>query len=235
MDNITEIKTSIENIENAIEIKNNPLVKATILSLLKLIPILGELIDGTTDALLLEFQKRKREELLKVILSKNEYITYERVNDVEFIMNFAKTVEAVNRLSDNSKVKYFGNLLRNSYFSRNKIKNDDFEENLYFLNNMISSDLEILESLRLNYKKLPLDVSNAGKEFELALEETITGIVEDLKLTRDSVISTLDKLSGMGLCTKTIYYSFTYGTCSADVHYGVSPLYEKLRKFILEF
>lgn len=37
------------------------------------------------------------------------------VNDVEFIINFARAKEAVQRLATTDKVEYFGNLIRNGY------------------------------------------------------------------------------------------------------------------------
>ena len=58
------------------------------------------------------------------------------VNDVEFIMNFKKTLDAVNRLSNNDKIKYFANLLRNGYMKKEKISNDEYEEFLRILNDL---------------------------------------------------------------------------------------------------
>lgn len=46
------------------------------------------------------------------IILKNSYsITSEMVNDVEFIVNYARVREAVKRLATNDKVKFFGNLI----------------------------------------------------------------------------------------------------------------------------
>lgn len=55
------------------------------------------------------------------------------VNDIEFIMNFKRTLDAVNRLANNDKVVYFANLLKNGYMKENKISNDEYEENLRIL------------------------------------------------------------------------------------------------------
>lgn len=232
-DRLENGKLSLEHVDHLIDIKNNPAVKATILAVMKSIPIIGELVDSSTDALLTAFQKKKRQELIDVILSNNEYITYDKVNDVEFIMNFAKTLEAVNKLSRNDKVKYFGNLLRNSYLCINKVKNDEFENNMQILMGLSYSDIVILESLKSNYVKIPNYSGNQREEFRLALEQTINGIVNEIQKSKEWVIATLDKLSGIGVCTKSIYQSFVWGTTITDVHYVVSPLYENLRKFIL--
>lgn len=58
------------------------------------------------------------------------------VNDVEFIINYNKTLEVVRRLDTNDKVKFFGNLIRNGYLSENKIENSEFEEYLHIINTM---------------------------------------------------------------------------------------------------
>ncbi|MGL4483361.1 MAG: hypothetical protein ACRCUS_00270 [Anaerovoracaceae bacterium] len=141
---ITDIKITIKNTNDFVCIKNNPVVKATILSAMKKVPIIGELIDGTIDDILTQFQQKKRNELLDVILVNGKNITSEMVNDVEFIMNFAKTIEAVNRLSNNDKIKYFGNLLRNTYLREDKIQNDVFQEYLDLIDRLSYREIRYL-------------------------------------------------------------------------------------------
>ena len=113
---IENIKQSLNNSEELADIKNNTVVKATILSIVKAVPFLGELIDSSMDICLTNFQENKRNELIQLILS-DAKITSDMVNDVEFILNFAKTLEAVNRLSSNDKIRYFANLIKNGYFT----------------------------------------------------------------------------------------------------------------------
>ena len=50
---------------------------------------MGDLIDSSTNKLLNDFQQKKEQELLDVILQDDYSITPEMVNDVEFIINFA--------------------------------------------------------------------------------------------------------------------------------------------------
>lgn len=50
---------------------------------------MGDLIDSSTNKLLNDFQQKKEQELLDVILQDDHSITPEMVNDVEFIINFA--------------------------------------------------------------------------------------------------------------------------------------------------
>ena len=51
---------------------------------------MGDLIDSSTNKLLNDFQQKKEQELLDVILQDDHSITSEMVNDVEFIINFAR-------------------------------------------------------------------------------------------------------------------------------------------------
>lgn len=137
------IKQSLNNSEELADIKNNPVVKATIISVIKSVPILGELVDSSMDICLTTFQENKRNELIKMILS-DAYITSDMVNDVEFILNFAKTLEAVNRLASNDKIRYFANLIKNGYFTSDKIENDLFEEYLRLLSTLSYREIEYL-------------------------------------------------------------------------------------------
>ena len=67
------------------------------------------------------------------------------VNDVEFIMGFAKTKNAVDKLSNGDKVKFYGNLLVNGYLNdKDKISVDEFDEYLELINSLSYRELEYL-------------------------------------------------------------------------------------------
>ncbi|RHR20534.1 hypothetical protein DWX46_19030 [Ruminococcus sp. AF19-29] len=105
---------------------------------IKAIPVLGDLIDSSTNKLLNDFQQKKEQELLDVILQDDHSITSEMVNDVEFIINFARAKEAVQRLATTDKVEYFGNLIRNGYLQGKHIDGSIFDEYIHILNNCAS-------------------------------------------------------------------------------------------------
>ena len=162
-DKLEKIKQSLNNSEDLVDIKNNPIVKVTILSVIKAVPILGDLIDSSLDNCLTIFQENKRNELIKLILS-NVNITSDMVNDVEFILNFAKTLEAVNRLSSNDKIRYFANLVKNGYFTANKVENDLFEEHLRLLTTLSFREIEYLYFL-YQYQNKHFGKSNKKGEY----------------------------------------------------------------------
>ena len=93
-----------------------------------------------------DFQSKKQQQLLEVINNASiGTVTFDMVNDVEFIMSFLKTRNAVNKLLNGDKVKFYGNLLVNGYLSeRDKISADEFEEYLELINLLSYRELEYL-------------------------------------------------------------------------------------------
>lgn len=136
-------KLELQNIEQIINVKNNPAVKMTIINLMKSIPILGDLLDNTIDIILSSFQQKKRDEFIDIILKKAN-ITKVMVNDVDFIMEFAKTLEAVNKVTVNEKVKYFAYLFSNSYCINEKIETDEYDEYLRILEDLSLREIQYL-------------------------------------------------------------------------------------------
>ncbi len=214
-------KLSLINSKQLEEIKNNPATKATILSVIKAIPVLGELIDGTIDASLNKFQQSKRNELLDIVLSTSETITTEMVNDVEFIINFAKTLEAVNRLGSNDKVKYFANIIKNGYLSGQRITDGEFEEYLYALSTMSYRQINILIDLYI-YEQNNVAEDNTEdktkKNNKLAPRHDtwstfVNSVAEKYSITLEDVISILTSISKTGFCSEVTgaYFGYTGG------------------------
>lgn len=137
------IKKNYDFISKAKEVKENP-VTETIVELLKVVPGIGDLIDSSINHAIDSFQEKKQKELIDVILKKSSMITSEQVNDVEFIFNFARTVDAVKRLATNDKVKFFGNLIRNGYLVDEKIESSRFDEYFEILGEMSFREIEYL-------------------------------------------------------------------------------------------
>lgn len=148
MDKINEefevIKSSLRSANEIADIKRNPVVKSVLMPIIKVFPVLGDMIDSATDVKIDEFQNKKEQELIEIILKDKYTITSEMVNDVEFIINYARTKEAIRRLATNDKVKFFGNLIRNGYLSGEHIENNEFEEYLDILVTMSYRELECL-------------------------------------------------------------------------------------------
>lgn len=142
---IENAKLDLQNVNTIIDTKHNPAVSAFISSIKK-VPFIGDLIDDSLECTLTDFQNKKQQELLEVINNAPVgEVTSDMVNDVEFIMSFAKTKNAVNKLLNGDKVKFYGNLLTNGYLSEDeKISTDEFEEYLELINTLSYRELEYL-------------------------------------------------------------------------------------------
>lgn len=142
---IENAKLDLQNIDTIIDTKHNPVISAFVSSI-KTVPFIGDLIDDSLEYALTDFQSKKQQQLLEVINNASiGTVTFDMVNDVEFIMSFLKTRNAVNKLLNGDKVKFYGNLLVNGYLSeRDKISADEFEEYLELINLLSYRELEYL-------------------------------------------------------------------------------------------
>lgn len=160
MDNeLEDVKLSFENINDLRNVKENPVVSSVLLAPIKAIPVIGELLDSSIDKSLENFQQKKEQELVDIILKNSHSITSDMVNDVEFIVNYARVREAVKRLATNDKVKFFGNLIRNGYLSGRHIQSSIFDEYINILNSMSYREILYL----VDYKKYCEDCSKKNK------------------------------------------------------------------------
>lgn len=139
------IKVELENANSMSDIKSNPVVESVLMPVIKSVPIIGDMVDSTMNMAIKNFQQKKEQELINVILKNKNIITSDMVNDIEFIVNYNRTLEAVRRLATNDKVKFFGNLIRNGYLSGTHINNNEFEEYLNILNVMSYREIHFLE------------------------------------------------------------------------------------------
>ena len=122
----------------------NPIPSSVISGITAAVPLVGSLMSEGVNLIFNDFQIKKRKEFLDIILSESDKITSDMVNDIEFIINFAKMLEVINRLSSNDKIKYFANLMKNGYFTNDKIINDEFEEYLDILNRLSYREINYL-------------------------------------------------------------------------------------------
>lgn len=206
---ILEIKQQISKNEKMKSAKEGH-IGITISSLLGLIPVIGEFVDSEVDKKFTEFQIEKREKLIDVILSDSQKITKDMVQDVEFIINFSKTLEAVNKLATNDKIKYFGNLIRNSYLGDQKIENDVFEEYLNILNEISFREITYLLFLKDN------QMGNGRKGIKWI---QFTKIFEErFKIPKKNVYNIYYRLKRTGFVDEEL--SLSSGNISGDVDTG---------------
>lgn len=138
------IKASLQKIYELADIKSNPVVESVLMPMIKVFPVLGNMVDSGINMKINDEQDKKEQELVEYILKNKYKITTNMVNDIEFIINSAKCHEAVRRLATNDKVKFFGNLIRNGYLSGEHIESSEFEEYLDTLSTLSYRQLECL-------------------------------------------------------------------------------------------
>lgn len=134
------VKSELNTTTEIKDIWENPVVKF----LSQFIPI-SKGIDSAIGKAFEIHQKKKQEQLFEIILE-DDTITIDDVNDVDCIMEFAKTMEVVNRLIRNDKIKYLAFLLKNSI--KDKKRNiDEFEELLSKFSTLSVREIELLNLL----------------------------------------------------------------------------------------
>lgn len=167
-DELEQIKSSLQCVNELIDIKENPVVTAGVAGLVGKIPVIGDLINSSIDKTLEEFQQNKEQELIDVILSDSTSITTEMVNDVEFLINYARVVDAVRRLASNDKVVFFGNLIRNGYLSGEHIAVSKFDEYINILSTMSYREIQYL----VDYKKYCEESATKSKSSKIIKKYT---------------------------------------------------------------
>ncbi len=137
-----EFELKKANYNAALDVKDvilNPVVTA-MLSPIRNIPVLGCLVESSMETSINTKIEQTRKALTDCII-KNRNITSDQVNDVDFIINLNRTCEAVQRLTINDKVLFFGNLLRNGYLSDSKIDPNLFDEFFSYISDMSYREL----------------------------------------------------------------------------------------------
>ena len=202
------------------DIWSNPIVKM----LIGIIPKISSLVDNSIEKMLELHQKKKLEELFEIILSDNK-ITMDEVRDIDIIMEFAKTIEVVNRLILDDKINIFAKLLKSEILSENR-NPDEFEELLNKLNILSLREMGLLHSLYLVEREKMICNSNGEKVFNPST--TWKTFVEKAKV--DFGFNETEITSYMLGIMRT-------GFCMAETKSGLSqygmtmyttPLYEKL-------
>jgi hypothetical protein len=209
MNNFEEDKLSLRNCEEIADIKNNPVVAAFITSVKPLFPFWGELADGVVNEVLTKSIIEKRKKLLDIILSDTEMITTDMSSDVECIISFKKTVEAVDRLVTNDKIVYFGNLFKNGYLNEERIQAYKFEEYFNIINSLSYRQLDLLALLH-TYSTKEISCDNEkeedGKRWMLFKEDAC----KVFDITGDDLIAILKSAEKSGLCKEVVGAIYGY-------------------------
>lgn len=216
MNNFEENKLSLRKCEEIANIKNNPVVSASITIIKSLFPFGGELVDGVVEKTLTKNINEKREKLLDIILSDTEMITTDMCSDVEFLISYEKIVEAVDRLLTNDKIVYFGNLFKNGYLNKDRIQAYKFEEYFDIINSLSYRQLDLLALLHKYSTKEVLcedEKKVDGERWSLFKKDAC----ERFSISEDDLIAILKSTEKSGLCKEVVgaIYGYRGGTFEA--------------------
>lgn len=177
------------------DIWENPVVKF----LLQFIPIPAG-ADSAVGKAFEVYQRKKQEQLFEIILE-DDTITIDDVKDIECIMEFAKTMEVINRLIRNDKIKYLAYLLKNSI--KDKKRNiDEFEELLSKFSTLSVREIELLHLLYEAENKKMLKDQNGQMVFNK--NESWKAFMDEVKLiyglNESEIISKMLGIMRTGFC-----------------------------------
>ncbi len=226
-------KYSLETAETINDVWNNPVTK-TLVNACKFLAPLSDVIENGIGKLIAEHQKKKLEELLEAILS-DGMITTQQVEDVTVIMEFAKMVDVVNRLASNDKIKYLGNLFKNTIKS-NEINFVEYEEFLAKINDLSYRELDIIKILYEVQKNNSLGIIGKCTENEVGFNpaDTWNLFVKEAKqimgLTEGEITAIVSGIMRSGFVQ---YIPINYAIGIKGV-YVTTPYFEKFLKTITE-
>lgn len=166
---LEKCKAELKKAETAESIFDHPAVQF-IESMLGMIPVVDagvNCVDAAVKKRLIDFRTSKQEELFEIIFADNS-ITIEDVSDVTVLMEFAKVLDAVNRLSRNGKVKYFAGLLKSSIPEIRTGNVDEFEEWMDHLGWLSVREIRLLKLLYCCEEKCRVKSMNNGEKFNVS-------------------------------------------------------------------
>lgn len=220
-ENFELVKDEINAMSEMEDIWENPIVKFIV----NHIPFISSAVDSAVAKLIENHQKKKLEELFEIILQSND-ITMDDIKDVECIMMIAKTVDVVNHLIKNQKIKYLGKLLKNSIKDRER-NIDEFEELLNKLSNLSIREIDMLFLLSQEEERNSTFDNNGKKSINI--EKSWASFVEKAKsefdINESEVISTMLGVMRTGFCVAE-WRTYLNGMASVIIY--TSPEYYKL-------
>lgn len=203
------------------DIWENPVVKCIVSH----IPFFSSEIEYGLGKALEIRQKKKMEQLFEIILE-DDSVTIDDINDVDCIMEFAKTIDVVKKLIRNEKVKYLARLLKNSIKDEDRDV-DEFEE---LLNKIDTLSLRELDLLHLMYEEEQrITFQDRTNQSHFNPEESWKAFLEKAKvkyeLNDSEIISKMLGIMRTGFCVSEWR---TYLNARATLVMYTAPEYHKL-------
>lgn len=141
------------------------------------------------------FQNEKRNKFCDIVLEDKAMITSEKIQDVTFIMEFLRTMDVINRVSQNDKVTYIAHLFKKSFVIKSIAEFDvnQYEEYLHRLDYLSLKEIRILISY-YNYS------NKNQKEYHAEWNDFKAMMANDLEMSESDIVSIFSGLCMTGFC-----------------------------------
>lgn len=166
-------KVELEMAKDVSEIRRNPIVETFVTYAKTFVPFIGDLIDTSVNCVLEEYQNKKRMDFCEYILDTPELITKEKVSDVDFLIEFGKTMDVINKLAQNEKLIYISGLFKNTFITKDKYDVSEYEEWLRRLDELSYREIELLVCLyntEVDYYKADYDSQKTVIEYQKVVD-----------------------------------------------------------------
>ena len=183
-----------------LKIYNNPVVKLFI-DITKSTPFYGLLIslgDTVVGKLLIKGCAKKLKLVIDEVLNSKKPITNDMLSDIDSIQSFRQMMMLVDKTNVNEKVILFARLYKNSYFTDNRICNDEYEEYLHLLDELSFREIDIL----IIYDKHlgVVDKLRCTVDKSTQYIEFISEVTRKYNMVENEIIDIIERLYSRGLC-----------------------------------
>ena len=202
--NIRESLAEYELAEDMLDIYKNPTVsgmRELAFALSKSIPVLGTVFDETVLGILENHQKAKQQQLLEAIIHNADLLSSQRVHAIPFLMEFARTQQAVLRLANEKKVQFICNLFVNYFVKEEHEDVDEYDEFLLHLEQLSYRELDLLVHLyeyqREEAKRQNMEELTTSAE---VFEKLRIYAEKEYGLSRGELIGLMTSVTKSGFC-----------------------------------
>lgn len=173
------------------------------------------------------FQNEKRNKFYDIVLEDKAMITSDKVQDITFIMEFLRTIDVVNRISQNDKVDYIAKLFKKSFVIRdiNEFNVNQYEEYLHRLDYLSLKEIQILMSY---YKYSKISIENHHHEWY----SFKTMIANEMLTTEDDIASIFSGLCMTGFCR--VYKTMFPGKSGREDPIFITDYFKRLVDMIID-
>lgn len=211
------------------KVLNSPVVSAG-LALASSMVVAAPIVAGTQEVVERELTN-KRSKLIEIIMRPDEHILSEKIQNVDFLIEFSQLIECVTKTRSEDKIVFLGKLFRNAIYLPLTPDYDEYEEFRNRLMELSYREIHILHVLS-NDRSVPDWQREAGESkkdnilWEMFLDEASvkTGLNKEL------ITALVSGISRTGFCKQKV----APDRGKNKIVYEVTPYFERLKALLNE-